>query len=280
MPDDGLGRAGFEALHLMVAEGRRFCVLHVPGAGVAQRGSVLYVHPFAEEMNKSRRMAALQSRALAAAGWTVLQVDLAGCGDSDGEFADASWEHWIDDVVEAAAWLRKRSGCAPWLWGLRAGCLVAAEAARRTLPSPDLLFWQPVTSGRQFLQQFLRLKVAAQILGSADATRVDTRELQQRLFDGHAIEVAGYEISPALGAGLAAADLAPPSRGARVAWIEVGGAAELSPAARVRVEVWRAAGHAVDVRRVAGQAFWQTQEITECPALIEETLAALAAERS
>ncbi len=72
-----------------------------------------------------------------------------------------------------------------------------------------LLFWQPVLSGKQFLQQFLRLKVAAQILGSAEAARVDTRELRERLLRGDSVEVAGYELSPALAAGLEAADLAP-----------------------------------------------------------------------
>lgn len=45
------------------------------------RGSIVYIHPFAEEMNKSRRMAALQARALTLAGFAVLQLDLIGCGD-------------------------------------------------------------------------------------------------------------------------------------------------------------------------------------------------------
>ena len=239
---------------------------------------MVYVHPFAEEMNKSRRMAALQSRALAAAGWTVLQIDLGGCGDSDGDFGDASWQGWVADVRDAAAWLGERSGCAPWLWGLRSGCLVATAAAQVLPALPGFLFWQPVLSGKQFLQQFLRLKVAAQILGAAEAQRVDTRELRERLLRGDSVEVAGYDLSPALALGLEAAELAPVSGDAPVTWIEVSGAGatELSPAARTRAAQWQAAGHSVDTRCVAGQAFWQTQEITECPALIEATLAALA----
>ncbi len=198
---------------------------------------MLYVHPFAEEMNKARRMAALQARALAAAGWTVLQVDLAGCGDSEGEFGEASWDRWVADVREAVGWLRERSGREPWLWGLRAGCLVASEAAIEMASVPGLLFWQPVLSGKQFLQQFLRLKLASQILGSAEAARVDTRELRERLLRGDSVEVAGYELSPALAAGLEAADLAPIAGACPVAWIEVTGAteAQMSPAGRARV---------------------------------------------
>ena len=60
--------------------GQRFCIHHA-AQGPVRRGQVVYVHPFTEEMNKSRRMAALQSRALAGAGFSVLQIDLAGCGD-------------------------------------------------------------------------------------------------------------------------------------------------------------------------------------------------------
>src|SRR5574337_1504228 len=165
MPDEGTARPLLEAFHLPVSDGRRFCILHAPAVPRRDR-AILYVHPFAEEMNKSRRMAALGARSLAGSGWTVLQIDLAGCGDSEGNFADASWERWVADVAGAAAWLRVRTGSAPWLWGLRAGCLVALEAVRTAAAAAGLLFWQPVLAGRQHLQQFLRLRLAADVLGT------------------------------------------------------------------------------------------------------------------
>ncbi|MEP6965262.1 MAG: hydrolase 2, exosortase A system-associated, partial [Polaromonas sp.] len=119
-------------------------------------------------MNKSRRMAALQARALAGAGFDVLQIDLLGCGDSSGDFGDATWQSWVSDVVQACHWLQNRSdmhdaGSTPaqlWLWGLRAGCLLAVEAARQLKRPCNFLFWQPPASGKTLLQQFLRLKVA------------------------------------------------------------------------------------------------------------------------
>ena len=90
-----------EAFFLSVDGGRlgqRFCLFH-PAQGGVPKGCVLNIHPFAEEMNKSRRMAALQARALAKAGYAVLQIDLFGCGDSSGDFGDASWQDWVGDVV-------------------------------------------------------------------------------------------------------------------------------------------------------------------------------------
>ena len=66
--------------------GTRFSLYHAPNPQVPARGAILYVHPFAEEMNNSRRMAALQARAFSALGFAVLQIDLFGCGDSCGDF--------------------------------------------------------------------------------------------------------------------------------------------------------------------------------------------------
>ena len=249
----------------------------MPAGGVSCRGAIVYVHPFAEEMNKSRRMAALQARSLAAAGFAVLQIDLYGCGDSAGDFGKATWVVWVDDVISASDWLRVRTGVAPALWGLRAGCLVARDAAERMSATPDLILWQPVISGSQHLQQFLRLRVANQIVGSDAAARVGTRELRAELANGATIEVAGYPLASQLAQGLETADLAPLRGAARIAWLEVSASepAELSPAGRLRIQAWEAAGHDVAEYAVAGPAFWQTQEIAECAALLEATRAAV-----
>jgi pimeloyl-ACP methyl ester carboxylesterase len=87
------------------------------------------VHPFAEEMNKSRRMAALQSRALAAQGYAVLQIDLFGCGDSGGDFATRRGRNGATTSRRDAMAAARVSG-AITLWGLRLGA-TAGDATRR-----------------------------------------------------------------------------------------------------------------------------------------------------
>ena len=259
-----------------MARGRRFCLLHHAGER-AVVGAILFVHPFAEEMNKSRRMAALQARAFADAGWIVLQIDLYGCGDSEGDFGDATWKQWIDDVRDAAAWLHRETGRSPVLWGLRAGCLVALEASAGMEPMHNLLLWQPAISGKQTFQQFLRVEVASQMLGETGGPRAGTQQLREQLARGETIEVAGYALSPAMAAGMEAAELKPPTEPCRVVWLEISGraATDLSPAARLRIDAWQRAGHRVRNESVEGMLFWQTQEISECPALIEATLDAV-----
>jgi exosortase A-associated hydrolase 2 len=260
---------------LRFSAGTRFCLLHGPDRGAV--GAVLYVHPLAEEMNKSRRMAALQARALAASGWAVLQVDLFGCGDSDGDFGDADWQRWLADVDEARDWLRAETGREPVLWGLRAGCLLASAAATRASERAQLVLWQPVISGRQHLTQWLRLGVASRLLDASAADRSGTRELQARFARGEAVEIAGYRTTGAMAAGLEHAELAPPAAPSRIAWLEVAGGddATLAPASRARIDMWRAQGHDARGHVVKGLPFWQTQEIAEVPALVAATTAVL-----
>lgn len=271
-----------EAFFLPVDKGRsgqRFYLFH-PAQNEAPRGSVLYVHPFAEEMNKSRRMAALQARALARAGYAVLQMDLLGCGDSSGHFGDATWGDWVTDVGYGCQWLRDRSDAPLWMWGLRAGCLLAAEAAQRLVSPCHFLFWSPIAAGKTQWQQFLRLKVAGDMLGG-NAKGV-SEGLRQQLAAGTSIEVAGYLVSPGLAHGLEQAVLAPPHAvpldgPPRLEWFELSTRedATLSPVALKTATQWEQAGFAVRSHVVNGPSFWQTTEIEDAPTLISATLAAV-----
>jgi exosortase A-associated hydrolase 2 len=265
-----------EPFFLPAARGERFCIYH-PAAGGA-RGGIVYLHPFAEEMNKSRRMAALQSRMFAARGFAVLQIDLFGCGDSSGEFGEARWELWKEDVALAVAWLRQRAVGAIHLWGLRLGAMLALDfAAGCGETFGGYLLWQPVVSGEAYLTQFLRLRVATEMIADGAAT-TGTRALRDELNAGAVLEVAGYELAPQLARaidGLKLAELAP--RGAPAHWLEV--VAEsgrpLPPAARRVADRWIAGSVELNVHCVAGEPFWNTLEITDSPALLEATMRAM-----
>ena len=268
---------------------QRFCIFYPAEGGAnsgAARGLVLYIHPFAEEMNKARRMAALQARALAQAGYAVLQIDLLGCGDSSGDFGDAGWQDWVDDVVRGCRWLRQH-GSAPgadssqvplWLWGLRAGCLLAVEAAGQLGEPCNFLFWQPPAAGKPLLQQFLRLKVAGDMLGGEGKGVM--AGMRQQLSSGVPVEVAGYLLSPGLATGLEQATLQPPAHPApvqRVEWLELSTRddASLSPVSAQTLGDWQLTGYTARSHIVTGPAFWQTTEIEDAAALIAATAAVL-----
>ncbi len=263
------------------AASRRFVVLHLPPAGTVPRGLVVHAPAFGEEMNKSRRMVAMQSRQLAAEGFAVLLADPLGCGDSPGDFGDAGWSGWVQDIVRSLGWLRAefhrrwpgRDEPPCLLWGHRAGALLACAAAAETDVPCSLLLWQPATQGRVVLQQFLRLLSAGELIsGKAQGAAAAARAA---LAAGNAVDVAGYRLSPALATGLEAAELVAPARPGRLIAFEVGTREEPTPVLAAALQRWQAAGWQAQAQVVAGPAFWQTTEIEDAPALLAATAQAL-----
>ena len=155
-----------EAFFLGTGADRRFCLLTRPEGAVL--GAIVYLHPFAEELNRSRRMVSLAAMAFARQGWMVMQMDAHGCGDSEGDFGDASWDSWLADIDRARTWLAERSNGPTVLWTLRTGGLLAASwIATRQMALP-LLAWQPVLNGKQYLTQFLRIRLGADLAQSSE----------------------------------------------------------------------------------------------------------------
>lgn len=263
-----------EAFFLPTAEGSRFCVFH-PAHGQT-RANILFVPPFAEEMNKSRRMVALQARAFAQIGYSVLLIDLAGTGDSSGDFGDASWELWQKDLAFAAAWLNDREPAPLFVWALRLGALLALDSSAKSYIAPQrFLLWQPVVSGETFLTQFLRLRLAGDMLSGAQSTG-GVQALRAELQVGTSLEIAGYEISPALGEAidkLRLLTLRPASTPVHWQELVAESGRTLPPAAQRVADSWRAEDVHLTLETIACEPFWTTQEITECSALIKATSA-------
>lgn len=250
-------------------------VLWQPPQGVDAVASVLHLPAFGDEMNKSRRMVALQARALAAQGATVALLDPSGTGDSAGEFGDATWDAWRADAGFAWDWLASFGAVPRVLWGLRLGALLCADlAAGRAVEPAGVLLWQPVVSGRTFFRQLLRLPAAQRV------SRNDNAGAPAPVARGDAdlAEVGGYALNRALVEGAEACSFAALAiDGCPVAWLEttIASPPTLSPAAAQVVEGWRARGAQVSATAVRGPSFWSAQEIAEAPELIEASTRAL-----
>ena len=224
-------------------------------------------------------MAALQARAFAQAGFSVLQLDLYGCGDSSGDFGDARWEIWKRDLALASTWLMQSGEGPLHLWGLRLGANLALECWG---DMPDryasAILWQPVINGQSFLNQFLRLAVAEDALRANGHGRT-TDTLRATLSAGQSVEVAGYELAPELASAIASQQLASWSlSGATLHWLDIrASASDMPPMAQQLLESWQRHGVAASYRPVSGEPFWTTQEIVELPQLIAVTTALYAA---
>lgn len=261
------------------AAGEIFAICHMP-AGAEARSGILFFPPFAEEMNKSRRMVTLTARRLAALGCAVLIVDPFGTGDSQGDFAEARWPVWRDDMIAAVRWLEERGIARVSFWALRTGALLAADTAASLGRALDrLVLWAPVTRGELFVSQFLRLKVASGMLSGEGG--LTTKEMRAGLATGEALEVAGYDLSPGLVStmeGLRLQDLAPKAF-RHVHWFEIAAESgrEAGPAVTRIVDAWRSAA-TVSLASVTGDLFWGTTEIAVVPDLVDATAAVFAEE--
>jgi len=238
---------------------------------------VLIVPPFAEEMNKTRKMLTDVGQALQARGVATVVVDPYGTGDSEGEFQDATCACWIQDLAHAASWAADEGWPIEGLLCVRLGCVLGAQVAQEALRGVQrTVFWQPVIDGDRFLAQFLRLRVAASMM---EAARESVSQLRQTLREGRCVEVAGYELSPQLAAELERLRLADGLRThlGLLHWMEV--TRDLQAGTGVASEtclgVARSRRLETTVRTVTGEPFWASTEIVRIPELIESTVEAL-----
>lgn len=264
---------GMEVFFLKGTCGSLFSVYHPAHEHHRRRLSLVYLPPFAEEMNRARRMAALQARRLSELGIAVLLLDPFGTGDSEGDFGDARWDIWRDDVRTAMNWLAVRTNGPVGLWGLRLGALLAADAASRH-PIERLVLWQPVLSGDSYLTQFLRLRLAATM--DKGENRQSTKALRERLAQGETLEIAGYHLAPDLASAIASRtfrDLAETNRAPTINWLEVtsDSSCAFSPASQKALDVLAQQSRVTTAKVVTGQPFWLAQEITLAPALLSAT---------
>lgn len=272
-----------EAFFLPARGGSLFCLYHAP-QGPVLRGRVLHLHPFAEELNTCRRVSAQFARALSADGYAVLQFDMHGCGDSEGEFADATWPIWLNNAHDALVELNRRAAehdtsqaAAPlWLWGVRSGALLASDMLKDMRAPCHMLWWQPVVSGQQVLQQWLRLDAAKAWLGQGQSGKAAPPN--EQLKQGQTVHVAGYPITPALSQSLSNTTLQAGIQGAgkesRLRWMELTTTAsdELPPAATRHAQQWQDAGWDVSAHVVSSPPFWQQFGDISSPQLMLSSL--------
>tara|TARA_B100001939_G_scaffold348054_1_gene372311 strand:+ start:5519 stop:6391 length:873 start_codon:yes stop_codon:yes gene_type:complete len=249
------------------------------------KGDILFFPPFAEELNRSRHMISRQARAFNRLGYGVLLVDLFGTGDSAGSYAESSWEIWIQDMKTACDWLVNQKSRPIAFWALRSGALLAADLVQRYPQlACHLLLWAPVSQGKAFISQFLRIKIAADLAETTTGTKdsdetenapLGTRDMLALLHQGHTLEIAGYHLPPALALPLLEMSLTsfalPPET--RIDWFDVSPSqtAGISPAARRAIEGWHKQGLDATAHSVKDVQFWALQEPEWAKNLIEET---------
>lgn len=261
-------------LFIPFAQGDLFALYFAP-CDKSTNKCVLHIPAFAEEMNKSRHMVAHQAQAFCEQGYSVLVLDLLGTGDSQGDFSEATWPVWLNNIEVAIDWLINMGNESISLWGLRSGALLAMDFLNLYPGKIDrLICWQPVLNGEIFIMQFLRLRIATAMMDK-NALKEKTSDLKKMLLDGKSVEVAGYMLNP---------ELIKPMMVLRaqqmnlqnvnecnVFELTAGSEQEASHATKQWLDQIKHQDLNVTLETVCGSSFWATQEIAEVSELIEIT---------
>lgn len=151
-----------------------FGVFHTARSKTVRDKAILLCYPIGQEYIRSHWVFSQLAAQLASAGFPVLRFDYYATGDSYGESAEGNVTQWKYDVFSAARKLQSASGINQIsIVGLRFGATLAKLAANEGLAIEDLILWDPVFSGQDYLKEI--------------------REIHTTLFNGkEAEEIMGY----------------------------------------------------------------------------------------
>jgi pimeloyl-ACP methyl ester carboxylesterase len=157
------------------------------------RGAVVVCSPLFLEASENARAERLLSEALVALGFAVLRFDYRGCGNSFGDAEQLTIDTATQDCLLGAARVREHAATDVFgVVGTRWGALVAAGVAR-TLGARAVAFWEAKPDGRAYLDELARTRAFY------DLWRDERRPAgyhQQRLADGHPMEVLAWRVHP------------------------------------------------------------------------------------
>jgi alpha-beta hydrolase superfamily lysophospholipase len=143
------------ALFIGTGDRRLFAWHHEPAAMRRRGAAIVLCPPLGYEYMSTYRSCRILAERLAARGFDVLRFDYDGTGNSAGGPEDPNrLDAWVRSVSEAVEEARRRAGTdAVALVGIRAGSLLALQAASDSTAVDRLALWSPFVSGRTYVRE-------------------------------------------------------------------------------------------------------------------------------
>ena len=164
-------------------------------AEVSSDTAVLCLPSITEEMNLARAVVAKQAQNFAKTGLPCFVLDYYGTGDSEGEFDQANAKIWLDNILAVGDFILQQGVNKIILWGIRFGALLILnhqEELHKKLPIFHQILWKPVTNGKLFAGQFLRIKQANAMMNKTSNETEEKINWRDHILSGNDEEVSGY----------------------------------------------------------------------------------------
>lgn len=230
---------------------------------------VICIQPFGEELNRTRRVFSQLSRELCKQGFTVWMPDFYGTGDSEGDFSEIDFQHWVSDLtgLVKASSFSKVSFVA---------CRFGVQLLASFLKTPHhieferIVLWQPQWDVSLFWKQQWRLLTVSSITKQTGQTQAVLQEFKQRGF----IDIQGYQIPyPFYLQTIALVDPTLAFCSCSILWLECQMSHDLSPSTLSWLkQLEQTSPRGIQVMPLAVEPFWLTQEYVDVSLLITTTL--------
>lgn len=133
---------------------RVFGVYHPPGTMLDRYQGVVLCYPFGQEYMRAHRAFRQLAISLSQKGFHVLRFDYRGTGDSGGDMNGMTAAEWLQDIDWAIQELKDMAGVHRIvLIGLRLGGLLAGIAGAHRRDLSDLVVWDPIITGKEYIRQ-------------------------------------------------------------------------------------------------------------------------------
>jgi len=118
-----------------------------------KKHAVLMCHPLGHEYSRSYRNLQQLAILLAQAGFDVFRFDYLGTGNSQGNSEQTTAKQCVEDIQTAANYIQKQSQCEELsIIGIRIGAPLALQAQHKINNIKNLIAWDPVVQGNDYLQ--------------------------------------------------------------------------------------------------------------------------------
>lgn len=148
-----------------------YATLYQPDENASDCGLVL-VPPFGQEAKSTVRVYTRLARRLVTSGHACIRFDLRGTGDSTGDHAAVTLQHWLADIQSVmqtvTAGELPNGRHARWgLLGVRLGATLAAQVAP-AVNAAYLALLEPVPNGSAYLEDLLRRRAIRAAMSGSD----------------------------------------------------------------------------------------------------------------
>ena len=177
-------------LYINCGNNNIFAVIHTPD-NIANKKGIIFIHPYAEEKQRVDRILVNCARQLCSNGYFVMRFDFFGCGDSEGNFEELSYESQLSDLRIVTKFFVKATGVEKiFLFGVRLGSNIAIQYAGVDNNITNIILWSPIINGADYAETLIRNKIFSSFIDKRN--KFTKEQIIDELNESGRVDIDGF----------------------------------------------------------------------------------------